>query len=502
MSTNIQILDGDLNPLAAPPAFAALPGARSNVETLHIVNNFGGTGADTATELALRVMERDAGESVWIATGRPVVDGRRVEVRITGAVGDLEVDPTSWQPLGAGRDVPLPALANGQGIALEVSLVMPLDAQGAQIELYLAVRSTATTVLGAGLSEAVGDGVYLGLGDGRVTQLLEGGEVTASVPADDQVQVAATGWTSLGTPWSMSSTTVQLDAIDGDAVALAAGSAYWALFHLTAAGALEVVRSAQGPQPLDPTLRPATPAGSVPLAMMLRDDTGLIDDTAIEQLVVAAASIAFDGLTGTLGPNQGLVDNRWWRHDAPESVTVDPSATSHLWRLPNGDLGITTDGSRPDARALLLYEVDSDPFGVVEVRSRVRYLGCSEVLRFVFSHVLSLGAVSYLSWPHARPGYLAPLRGQVLAQIFDVAGTAGATEWDIEVAALGAPAAWSSLFVSGDRPAVPWDTTTRTDTAFPEVVVIPPHALLRCTVVAETSTAQPSGGVVSLPVYL
>lgn len=503
MSTQLRILDANLEPLAAPPAFAALPGARSNVETLHIVNGTGDGSADTATELALRVMERDAGETVWLASGRPIVDGRRVEVRIVGGVGGLEVMPTGWQPVGAGRDLPLPALADGQGVAVEVSLVLPLDAQGAQVELYLAVRSAATTALGGRLSETIGDGVYLGLGDGTVTALLEGGDVTANDPADDTLQVAATGWLAAGNPRVIATTTVQLDAIDGDGVPLAVGSAYWALLHLSVDGDLEVIRSAQGVQPLDESLRPAVSPGSLGLAMVLRDDTGAIDGTAIEQLSVpAGAALTFDNLTATLGPSQGLIDNRWWRRDAPESITFEPSQTSRLWRLPNGDLAVTTDGSRPDVRALLLYEVTTDPFGIVDVQSRLRFLDPREVVRFVFDGPLTVGATAYASWPHDHPGLLAPRRGQVVAQTVDTAGSDGATVWDIEVAAPGVPAEWASLFANGERPTVPWDTASRTDTsALPQVLVIPPHALLRCTVVAETTAAQPSGGVVSLTVY-
>ena len=503
MSTQLRILGANLEPLAAPPAFAALPGARSNVETLHIVNGTSDGSADTATELALRVMERDAGETVWLASGRPIVDGRRIEMRIVGGVGGLDVVSTGWQPVGAGRDLPLPALADGQGVAVEVSVLLPLDAQGAQVELYLAVRSAATTALGGRLSETVGDGVYLGLGDSTVTALLEGGDVTSNGPADDSVQVSATGWLATGTPWVIPATTVQLDAIDGDSIPLAAGSAYWALLHLTADGDLEVIHSAQGAQPLDPSLRPIAPSGSLSLAMVLRDDTNIIDDTTIERLSVpAGAALTFDNLTATLGPSQGLIDNRWWRRDAPESITIEPSQTSQLWRLPDGDLAITTDDSRPDVRALLLYEVTTDPFGIVDVQSRLRFLDASEVVRFVFAGPLTVGATAYASWPHDHPGLLAPKRGQVVAQTVDIAGSDGATTWDIEVAAPGVPAEWVSLFASGGRPSVPWDSASRTDaSALPQVLVIPPHALLRCTVVAETTATQPSGGVVSLTVY-
>ena len=125
----------------------------------------------------------------------------------------------------------------------------------------------------------------------------------------------------------------------------------------------------------------------------------------------------------------------------------------------------------------------------------------SEVVRFVFSGPLTVGQVVYASWPHPWPGYLLPRCGEVVAQVVDAVGTSGATGWDVEVAAPGSPAAWVSLFGS-ERPTVSWDSTTRIDAnALPQVVIVPPHALLRCTVAQETAASQPSGGVVSLTVY-
>ncbi len=497
MSTQLQILGADLQPLTAPPSFAGVPGARSNVETLHVVN---GDGGDTATELALRVMERAVGETVWLASGRPLVDGRRVEVRIVGGVGDLDVEPGPWQPVGSGRELALPVLAGGEGVALEVSLVLPFDAQAAQVELYLAVRSTAVMALGAGLSETVGDGVQLGLGDGNVTHLVEGGRVTPSDPADNAVHLEPSGWIAAGVPQAVGAEDFVLDATDGDGVPLAAGSAYWAAVHLTEDGSVAVERSPQGPQPLDVALQPAIPAGSVAVATVLRDDSGAIDASSIDPLSVPVASLTFDGLTGTLGPSAGLVDNRWWRRDVAESVTVSPSSTSWLWRLPTGDVAVS-DGSRPEPRALPLFEVEADPFGVVQVERRYPVLGRPEVVRFVFGGPLTVGQVVYASWPHPWPGYLLPRRGEVVAQVVDGPGTSGATGWDVEVAAPGSPAVWASLF-DVERPIVPWDSTTRTDaTALPQVVTVPPHALLRCTVVEETAASQPSGGVVSLTLH-
>ena len=92
MASNVQILDDALTPLAAVPVFDVVPGARSNVVTFHIVNNHGGSGADTAHDLALRVMERTPGESTWHASGRPLVDGRRVEVRLDTFVTRIRPD--------------------------------------------------------------------------------------------------------------------------------------------------------------------------------------------------------------------------------------------------------------------------------------------------------------------------------------------------------------------------------------------------------------------------
>ena len=499
MTAQLAILDENLASLVAPPAFEGIPGARSAVVVLHVVNE----GADTALDLALRVMERALGETVWNASGRPLVDGRRVDVRVVSGVGGLEVASGPWEPIGSGRELALPELATGQGVRLEVSLVLPIDAQGDQVELYLAVRSATITALGFGLSESVGDGVELGLGDGRVSQLVHGGDVAASDPAADTVEVGAAGWIAAGVPFHRPAETVTLDALDGDGVTLTAGSAYWAALALGVDGSLAVVKSPQAPAPLDPADRPMPPVGSVTIAAIHRDDSGVITAGDLEAFATtSAAAFSADGLAASIGPSRGLVDNRWWRHDGPEALTLDPNATIDVWRMPAGDLAITTDGSRPDPRALHLHQVETDAAAVLEHRDRRRFLGRPEVLRFVFGGPLVTGAVALADWPRARPGLIAPLPGQVVATTLDAAGTADATEWQIEVAEPGAPAVWEPLYTVGPGPSTPWDSTTRQDaSSIPDRLVVPPRALVRCRVVGQTAGVQPSGAVVSVVVY-
>ena len=448
-------------------------------------------------------MERTLGDTTWNASGRPLVDGRRVEVRIVAGVGGLTIEPGPWEPIGSGRELALPELAAGEGVRLEVSLVLPIDAQGDQVELYLAVRSATSTALGFGLSEAAGDGIELGLGDGRVSALLHGGQVEVSDPAADTVEVGSAGWIAAGQPFHQPAQTVTLDALDGDGVALAGGSAYWALLTLEDDGALGIVKSSQALAPLDAADRPATPAGALALAAVHRDDSGVITAGDIETLAIAsAASFTADGLAAALGPSRGLIDNRWWRHDQPEAFALPPNATADVWRLPAGDLGITTDGSRPGPRALHLHQVETDADTVLEHRDRRRFLGRPEVIRFTFEGPLVVGSTLHASWPHARPGLIAPIPGQVVATIFDAAGSADATEWQIEIAAPGSATVWEPLYLTTPGPRVPWDTNTRQSTeTIPDLLAIPPHALIRCRVVGETATTQPAGGVVALTIY-
>lgn len=498
---NPKILDADLVELAAPLTFDGLPGARSNVETLHIVNNPGGAGAEPLRDHVLRVLERAPGEAVWQASGRPVVEGRRVEARIVSGVGGLDVEPTAWEPIGAGRPLEIPELANDQGIQLELSLVLPLDATAGQTELYFGLADQRATALERGHTEAAGDGIHLGLGDGHTTELLHGGKVTARDPADDQVDVSASGWIAAGEPFYLPASTVQLDGLDASGVPLTPGAAYWALLALDGSGALLQVKSDQATEPLPDALRPATSSGAVSLAMVQRDDSGVVTDGDIEPLASpAAAGWSAEGLTVSIGPSRALVDNRWVVHRVAESVSLPPNATVGVWRLPPGDLAIATDGARPDARAMLLHEAETDAGAVVVHRGRRRFLGRREVLRFVFPEALqvSTAAPSYASWPHEVPGRVAPVPGHLVAHLFDVAGTGGASEFEIEFLPEGG-GPWLSLFPSGVRPSVPFDGQVDAST-LPEVLTIPPRSLLRARLVGETTAARPSGAVVSFTV--
>ena len=497
---NLKILDETLAELTGPLAFDAPPGARSNVVTLYLINNPGGTGAEPARDHVLRVLERDAGETVWHGAGRPIVDGRRVEVRVIAGTGGLEVDPTAWQPIGAGRSFELPEIPNDQGLQLEVSILLPLDAQGGQRELYFGIAGGGPEALGRGLTETAGDGINTGLGDGLATYLVHGGEVAAADPASDQVLVGEVGWLGAGEPFYLPPAAVTLDELDGDGVALAPGSAYFALLHLEASGSLGVVKNDQAPEPLPAELRPAVPASSVPLALVTRDESAQITDADLEPLTTPAlAAFSSAALVATLGPSRGLVDSRWWRHDAPENGALPPSSSAEIWRLPGGDLAVTVAGdARPDPRALQLHQVETDAAAVITTQSQRRYLGQAEVIRFVFNEPLTGSPSALASWPFDTSGRLLPVPDQLVAQVLEVAGTAGASEFEIELLAEG-ETAWQTLFPSGLRPAVPFDA--RQATTIPEVLTIPPRALLRCRLVGETATAQPSGAVVSLTLW-
>jgi len=497
---NPKIFDTNLVELAAPLTFDGLPGAHSNVETLYIINNPGGTGAEPLRDHVLRVLERAPGESVWLAAGRPLVEGRRLEVRILAGTGGIEVEPTAWQPLGAGRPLEVPELGNDQGIQLELSLVLPIDTVAGQTELYFGLSDQRATALERAHTEAAGDGIHLGLGDGLTTELQHGGKVAARDPADDRVEVSASGWVAAGEPFYIPPTTLRLDEFDASAVVLAPGSAYWALLALDAAGALLVVKSDQAPEPLPAALRPATPSGAVALAvelaMVQRDDSGVVTDGDIEPLAVAAAAAwSAEGLTAAIGPSRALVDNRWVVHQVGESVSLPPTSTVEVWRLPPGDLAITTDGSRPDPRALLLHQAETDAAAVVVHRPRRRFLGHQAVL--YFSVTPTVGAESMPAvWPHEVPGRVPPIPGHLTLHALSQGGaTSGSTQVDLELWSEGS---WTSIFPTGVLPSVPFDGDVDAKT-LPEVLTLPPHSLLRAVVVS-LPDIPPAVVVVSLTV--
>ena len=185
-------------------------------------------------------------------------------------------------------------------------------------------------------------------------------------------------------------------------------------------------------------------------------------------------------------------------------MTLAANTTTSVWRLPGGDPATTTAGSRPESDAVELWQAETDAAAIIRLERRHRWLGPQQTVQFVFDEPLTGSLVRYLQLQSDVPLYLLPMAGAIAATTFDTgSGSSGASEWDIEYGELGVPAAWTSVLDAGDRPSVPWDTTTRAhQVSVPAVCVLPPGPLLlRCRLVGELDVSPPAGAVVTVRLF-
>lgn len=501
---NVQLFDNLGVELTSFSFTNAVPGSQSDEQVVEVWNNKGGTGADTARNREVLVGERRAGETVWLFAGRELVDGRHVKVRIIGGLNGLSIASTSHQGIGAGRGQRLPAIPNDQGVQLGVVVDLPLGFKSTDIEVLLRTAGVQLAALMRGLTEGgVGDGVYLGLSDGERSQLMRAANTVQNpAGANDQVEVQDTEGVAAGDPYAHLKQLIQLDNLDGSGTALAAGEAYWGLVHVDSAGALAVLKSDKAATPLDPALQPDTPPLAKALAMVLRDDTGMIEDADITQLWQLDAGLpVVTGLNVSYGPSEGLIEDGWWWKDTTEELALPDASTIHVWRLPDGTVTTTTDGSRPDPRALLLYVHTTAAGAVTATERRHRWLGLIRELLFVLDGPLDAGAspIAYASWPEETDLLVLPHQA-VAAQLIDDAGTGGQTRIDIEYAEAANPLVWTTLFTGGQTPTIPQGSSTLADyDAIVEVHRVPRRSILRAQVVESvTGGGFPSGAVLAL----
>ncbi|MEO1367671.1 MAG: hypothetical protein AAFX50_10885, partial [Acidobacteriota bacterium] len=447
MAINPETYAEDFTPFAAAPDFALVPGVASNTVRLWIINNLAADGtADTTEDLYLVPHQRTVGETEWRAAGRRLVDARAYRIRAVSGHGGLVVTDTATYPAGAGRPFALPVMADGEGVLLEVSIVAPIDHDEPDLEHYFAPAILATVELAKGLSAAVGDGVYLGLGDGRSTRILTAGTVDAASTPDDTVTCSGVwGWQSAGVPLTDRDRVLTFDGAAADG-ALAAGEAYWALIHTDAAGQLAEVRGNKGTEPVPESERPvlADPSTQSDVAYVYRGFDGLIgpeDITLASEL--GAGQLTAVNLNAAVGPSEGLVGDRWWSRQGREALSLAPSATSTVWRLPVGDPVATTDGTRPTPDSIALWEATTDASAITLLIRRHRWLGPQRSVTFVFDEPLVSGLTRYAVLPGHGDVYLPPLAGEITATVFDAGGgSSGASEWEISYALPGVPVAW------------------------------------------------------------
>src|SRR5690606_37450514 len=276
--------------------------------------------------------------------------------------------------------------------------------------------------------------------------------------------------------------------------AAGSGQERYDLLTLSADGAVNVTSGDAHAPPLDETDKPIPPDREIPLAYVLVDDGGVIEDDDIEQawtLALFGYQGSF-GLTATLGCGPlATVDNAVQPITGTVEVELTASETNYVWIQATGGVAATTSPYVPPggARGLLLYEIDTDGSGVVAVRDRRRFSGVElRQVEFRWDGEAVVEEWRYATFHGPREGQILPVRG-VLASCGDIGdGSTGELAFEVEVEREGV---WESLFPDQSTWPVIENGATEltTDSAVPETWTIPAGARIR----AQPETF-PSGG--------
>lgn len=473
------------------------PGSPTIAQEVHIWNQKDGEDAETARNLRLVALARDPGETYYLAAGRPYLDGRWIEARIIGALGDAIAVSTAWTPLGAGGALALPDLPRDSAIKIETRLNVPMAGTPEEgpvaIEVLFRVFDQPAIPTGWGLSDAGCDGVLSGLGDGNFSGILVGGNVAEAGTPDNTVEVPYVAGIDAGVPYGLAADSLTLSNLDGASAALASGQSYIALLSVSVDG-WTVTKGLKGASPEKPIL----PAGEEPVAYVTVPYSAVITDAEVENAWTATRyKLTAAGFVGTLGSGQTLVDNSLQRHTYPQTVSLTASSTNWVWMTRAGTVAKTTTAAPPAPRSLLLYEVDTDGSGVTAIRDRRLMVG-PRPMRMVlaFLQELAEGDLSTLDMVDGNrdllldPEFLGAL---ALTDPGDTP-TASETRADLQFAAPGET--WASIFPDAAfMPAVAFDAADPiARECQPTTCVIPAGSRVRSIIDGVVTATSPPGG--------
>lgn len=484
-----------------------LSGVAGTALAVRFYNNFGDTGADPITNGRIKAQFRETSSDPYVGSGIPWADQRYVEGRITGGLGGLTLAATGWKPLGAGSFLELPTISgDGQGVALEFRVHGPTDAPSDAVQYALQVAVGTSESLPDGITEGIGSGIYLGLGDaGQTVHVYGGATVENPGGADDEVQTQTHVVIAAGVA------RIIRQSLSGAIPAAGAGDARYDLFSISPAGVRTRTAGTESTPPLDDSDKPALPAGHVPLSYVFVDDSGVIANADIEN-VIALGLYAFSssGLIATIaGGPLALVDNALCHNAASQNATLTASETNYIWLLRTGELEVTITSAPPTAspRALLLHEADTDGSVVTAHRDRRFFIGYRRhVIEFEWLGELVDEANRYGFLPSERDAQIVPLWAVQVALGAQGDGTAGRTRWTIEVERAGV---FTDLFATDStRPMIAFDAAPPVGdplTIFPDRFDLPARCRIRARpteIPSGGSGADPENGILTLEVAL
>lgn len=478
--------------LPAPDFLNVDPGTNSAAIAFRLFNDDTGGAVDEATDPVI-TLRQDDGSGNAVLLGLRAINERWIQVRALGTGSSGSTQPlTGWTALGRGRTFTCAPLPSGEYHNLEIRYSPPATAPAGQILFLMDTEpGPVATFLEQGHSDNWRDGILSGIGDGSWDEIILGGDVVEDdAGAGADVDIPDLVWRIDGVYQVKLAHEITTNDTDGDAATTSAGEAYYLLLTLASDGTITQTKGGKATAPLDPaTDAPAAPVGEIQLALIERNDDGVINDADITQLSSVGGFKAVHttgSLNITLGPGRAFVDNALARRGVDTAITLTASVTNSVWILPDGTFSVETDSTVPDPMALKIYELVTDGSGVtseVDLREGVG----GEIVPIVFNWTtVADTTAAYAVQPRGRSVHLRPVRGCVFALHTNGSGnTTGITAVDVEKSVAGG--AYVDLFTSNAtddrRPTVEHDDTDIVDRlALPEVTEIEPHALLRATI--------------------
>lgn len=504
---NLTFLDDVGAALAAFPTFASVtPGPGTPFE-FQVVNNPGGTGADTATDIRLRLLARASGSTdEYLATGLDALDRGYFQCRIVSGLGSISVASGPWTTLGAGRWLALPALAQDDGVVLELRTNPPTDMITAAVQILLVPEQSFSLDIGTAAELGGLSGIASELWGGESALVEVAGNVVESSPVDDEVTIPDVAWIYQGQGHRALTESRQVNDVDGSAASLASGEEYWALIYFADDPAALVAKGDKETTASGLAAKPPLPAGALPLAYVLRQFAATIPDSQIENVWRPGRFGLFDGgaLTVEIGAGRGIVASRLIRHDKTRNVTLADDDESWLWLVRDGSVAVTLDDAAPEPLAQPLFSVVTASGVVSAVTDLRRYTPRRARLSMVFSGGLAAADTAFALYDGQRDAQLDPLR-PVAIHLTDLNGdnTTGLIRFEVELLLAGT---WTTIYTSSAtedrRPEIAAGATDIFDLdSRPEVLTIPPGTLVRSTVQALTlNGTPPAGAVVSLKI--
>jgi hypothetical protein len=485
----------------APSFTGIVPGIATAAQTFKLINNKGGSSAETTKPLRLKVVVRDPGETDYEGAGREWADGRYIQIRITGGYNKT-VATTGWQTIGAGSYLRLPSLANDEGVVVDVRVLTAPDTDQDAVEFSLRISAAESNFAADGLVEmAGGPGISLGLYDSSLSYLLQCANVVQNPGGvDDRVQLQDMVGITTGEPFGYIQNLIQVTNTDGASSALASGERYSALLTIAPGGTPTITKGNKTSGAITSANKPAIPTDHIGIAYVVREFDGLINNVDIENIwTLGAYAFSSAGLTGTLGFGFAVVDNYLTEHDFGQPVSLTASSTNYIWRKADGSCVATTTFTRPEHRAMLLYIATTDGSGVTTLVDRRRFLGSKlHTLRFQFEATLAATQTKYNVLPIAAGARLRPV-APVVAALHANGGTGGQTRFDIEVDDGGFTTIFTSQGTASRdrRPNIAYNASDLVHrSAVPEVFPVKPYARIRCVVDEIPTGGAPTGATV------